>query len=193
MKREEVKARFEGITDEQLDWLMEQNGRDVNAMRSRLDDSKAATGELQRRVAELQAQLDSANRASMTAEEQLQAQLEAAEQAKRDFAVKSSRLDAKAVFVEAGIPDDSMDGLLDLVAGEDGAKSVERSKALVSLIKGQSDKAVAEARKSMVGSTPKPKGGEGGGAMTKDAFLRLGYGRQQEMLKDNPGLLGDLK
>ena len=31
MKREEVKAKITGITDEQLDWAMSENGRDINA------------------------------------------------------------------------------------------------------------------------------------------------------------------
>ena len=31
MKREEVKNKIPGITDEQLDWLMGENGRDVTA------------------------------------------------------------------------------------------------------------------------------------------------------------------
>lgn len=30
MKREDVKAHIEGITDEQLSWLMEENGKDIN-------------------------------------------------------------------------------------------------------------------------------------------------------------------
>ena len=31
MKREDVKAKIPGITDEQLDWLMNENGSDINA------------------------------------------------------------------------------------------------------------------------------------------------------------------
>ena len=31
MKREDVKAKIPGITDEQLNWLMDENGSDINA------------------------------------------------------------------------------------------------------------------------------------------------------------------
>ena len=53
MKREEVKSKIPGITDEQLDWLMGENGRDVNA-----EKTKAAN--LQTQVNDLTTQLNTA-------------------------------------------------------------------------------------------------------------------------------------
>lgn len=53
MKREEVKNKIPGITDEQLDWLMGENGRDVTA-----EKTKAAG--LQTQVNDLTTQLSTA-------------------------------------------------------------------------------------------------------------------------------------
>lgn len=53
MKREEVKSKIPGITDEQLDWLMGENGRDITA-----EKTKAAG--LQDQVKDLSAQLSTA-------------------------------------------------------------------------------------------------------------------------------------
>lgn len=53
MKREEVKTRIPGITDEQLDWLMGENGRDVTAEKTR-------AANLQSQVNDLTAQLTTA-------------------------------------------------------------------------------------------------------------------------------------
>lgn len=53
MKREEVKAKIPGITDEQLDWIMGENGRDITA-----EKTKAAG--LQDQVKDLSAQLSTA-------------------------------------------------------------------------------------------------------------------------------------
>ena len=53
MKREEVKTKIPGITDEQLDWLMGENGRDVTA-----EKTKAAN--LQTQVNDLTTQLNTA-------------------------------------------------------------------------------------------------------------------------------------
>ena len=53
MKREEVKNKIPGITDEQLDWLMGENGRDITA-----EKTKAAN--LQTQVNDLTTQLNTA-------------------------------------------------------------------------------------------------------------------------------------
>ena len=59
MKREDVKNKIPGITDEQLNWIMQENGSDVNR-----EKSAAAT---------LQTQLDNANAQLKTAQDGLKA------------------------------------------------------------------------------------------------------------------------
>lgn len=59
MKREDVKSHIPGITDEQLNWIMQENGADINREKS------AATA--------LQAQLDNANAQLKTAQDGLAA------------------------------------------------------------------------------------------------------------------------
>lgn len=59
MKREDVKNKIPGITDEQLNWIMQENGADINREKS------AATA--------LQTQLDNANAQLKTAQDVLKA------------------------------------------------------------------------------------------------------------------------
>ena len=59
MKREDVKNKIPGITDEQLNWIMQENGADINREKS------AATA--------LQTQLDNANAQLKTAQDGLAA------------------------------------------------------------------------------------------------------------------------
>lgn len=59
MKREDVKKQIPGITDEQLNWIMQENGADINREKS------AATA--------LQTQLDNANAQLKTAQDGLKA------------------------------------------------------------------------------------------------------------------------
>ena len=51
MKHEDVKSKIPGITDEQLDWLMGEHGRDVTAEKTRATNLQAQvdtlTGQLQ--------------------------------------------------------------------------------------------------------------------------------------------------
>lgn len=59
MKREDVKNKIPGITEEQLNWIMQENGADINREKS------AATA--------LQTQLDNANAQLKTAQDGLKA------------------------------------------------------------------------------------------------------------------------
>lgn len=59
MKREDVQKQIPGITPEQLDWIMTQNGNDINAEKQKLTT--------------LQGQLDAANEQLRTAQEGLKA------------------------------------------------------------------------------------------------------------------------
>ena len=59
MKREDVKNKIPGITDEQLNWIMQENGADINR------EESAATA--------LQTQLDNANAQLKTAQDGLKA------------------------------------------------------------------------------------------------------------------------
>lgn len=74
MKREDVKARIPGITDEQLQWLMDENGADINAEKQR---TAAAEGKL----ATLTGQLSTANTKLEGYEPNWKNQVEAAQQA----------------------------------------------------------------------------------------------------------------
>ena len=53
MKREDVKNKIPGITDEQLNWIMQENGNDVNR-------EKSAATALQTQLTAAQAQLKTA-------------------------------------------------------------------------------------------------------------------------------------
>ena len=68
MKREDVKNKIPGITDEQLNWIMQENGADINreksaatALQTQLDNAKAFDGVdvagLQEQVTKLKADM----------------------------------------------------------------------------------------------------------------------------------------
>ena len=59
MKREDVKTHIPGITDEALNWLMNENGADINREKAKADT--------------IQQQLTAANKQLQTVQEQLKA------------------------------------------------------------------------------------------------------------------------
>ncbi len=59
MKREEVRQKIPGITDEQLDWLMGENGADINREKGKLTALTADRDSLQARLDEANSKLES--------------------------------------------------------------------------------------------------------------------------------------
>ena len=50
MKREDVKNKIPGITEEQLNWLMQENGSDITRSRNPADPAEQCTGTAQDRT-----------------------------------------------------------------------------------------------------------------------------------------------
>lgn len=54
MKREEVKAKIPGITDEQLDWLMNENGNDINTEKNNTSQAQGELAAARKTIEDLQ-------------------------------------------------------------------------------------------------------------------------------------------
>ena len=54
MKREEVKSKIPGITDEQLDWLMNENGADINTEKNNTTQAQGELAAAKKTIKELQ-------------------------------------------------------------------------------------------------------------------------------------------
>lgn len=189
MKREEVKQRIEGITDEQLDWLMGENGKDVTREKAKLDAYKAKAEpeleELRGRTEEL----DAAKQAGMTAEQAAEAAKKAAEQAKADYARKSNRLDAVQKFVEAGIAEDEYAELLESIVSDDAKATAKAADSIVSVVVAQREAAGKSVREELIDSTPKPQmGGAAGAGMTREQFRKLPLPEKQRIADEQPDL-----
>lgn len=122
MKREDVKNKIPGITDEQLNWIMQENGADINREKS------AATA--------LQTQLDNANAQLKTAQDGLKA-FDGVDVAGLQEQVTKLKADMKAQ-AEGFAFDNALDAA---ILGKKG-RSVKAVRALLDLdaLKGSSDR-----------------------------------------------------
>ena len=122
MKREDVKNKIPGITDEQLNWIMQENGSDINREKS------AATA--------LQTQLDNANAQLKTAQDGLKA-FEGVDVAGLQEQVTKLKADMKAQ-AEGFAFDNALDTA---ILGRKG-RSVKAVRALLDLdaLKGSADR-----------------------------------------------------
>lgn len=55
MKREDLEAKIPGITKEQLDWIMDQNGKDITAEQAKASTQKAELEKANKTITDLQA------------------------------------------------------------------------------------------------------------------------------------------
>lgn len=189
MKRDEIKALIPGITDEQLNTLMDANGADVNAARS---TAQAAAAGLQEQLEKLQGELTAANakaKESMTQEERLQAMMAEAEKAQREFAVKSNRLDAMGIFQSAGLTAEQAEPLLDFVVSGDSERTAAASNAVAAMLASQREAAVEKAKAELLRDNPKPSGAPGAEGLTKEAFDKMTYSEQAKALAESPSLV----
>ena len=122
MKREDVKNKIPGITDEQLNWIMQENGADINREKS------AATA--------LQTQLDNANAQLKTAQDGLKA-FDGVDVAGLQEQVTKLKADMKAQ-AEGFAFDNALDAA---ILGKKG-RSVKAVRALLDLdaLKGSADR-----------------------------------------------------
>lgn len=139
MKREDVKNKIPGITEEQLNWIMQENGNDVNR------EKAAATA--------LQAQLDNANAQLKTAQDGLKAF--EGKKKPEEYEAELTKLQADMKAQADGFAFDS--ALNTAILGKKG-RSVKAVRALLDVdsLKGSADRSadIAKALDEAAKATP---------------------------------------
>lgn len=72
MKREEIKAQIEGITKEQLDWIMEEHGKDIERFKNQVTSLTGEKEVLSNQLEEVQGKLETFKGLEVTDVKQLQ-------------------------------------------------------------------------------------------------------------------------
>jgi hypothetical protein len=190
MKRSDITDRFPDATDEDIDAILNIHSADIGKHKKTLEAKDAEIAEMKgikERLAELEKQ-------NMTAEEQAKAAAEAAEAAKREFAIKANTLDVERLFVEAGVPKEEYSPLLSSVVSDDADKSKAAAEGIVAVIKAQAKLAESNVRKELLGNTPKAQVADATPkAMTKEEFSKLGTKEQVEYIQDHPNWKSELQ
>lgn len=153
MKRKDIesyiKDAFPEAEDEQVSELLEKimadNGRDITSLKHERDSKDAEI----ERLKTIEKELDDYRKANMSAEEQMQAALQAAEEAKRDFAMKSNRLEIEQSFVEAGIAKEDYSDVLDSLVTADADASKASAAKLLELLTKQKEEVTKAVKKEL--------------------------------------------
>lgn len=196
MKRESVLEKLQSIEDNNfddfVDWLMDENGSDVNNVKKRLSESNSDINELKKRIKELEDLNEEAEKAKLTKEQLVEKQLKELADKKAELDTQSNRISAKAKMVEAGLSEDECEKLLERVVSSDSDLTAASVDAVLEVLKTQREATEAATKKSLLDSTPHPKGGSSDGAITKESWAKMSYKEQLEVIEANPDILNQL-
>ena len=174
MNRDQLKSLLgEGASKEVIDAIMRANGEDVNAGKAAIETLKAQLEEANGKISSLE---DEANK-NLTADEQWQKQLDAANATAKQALRDLNEATAAAVFAGAGMSEDEYKPFIGSVIGGTRDETTAAAKAIADV-----------AKKQALAGMPQPQGGdEGNGAITtKKQFRAMSDTEQIAWKQQNP-------
>lgn len=193
MKRDDIRSIIEGVTDEQLDAIMNLNGEAVNAEKAKTKEAQAKLDETKDALAELTKQSEAKAKESMTIEERMKAMEESYAAKERELAVKQNTLEAQRLFTEAGLVEQDYSPLLASVVTQDAESTIANAKAIANLVVAQRNAQDAATRKSLMDGTPSPGGGTGGSdGVTREQFDSMTYSQRLKLFNESPDTYREL-
>lgn len=141
MKRKDLEDR--GLESDVIDFILAENGKDVNAVRAKLTAAEAEVD----RLKDVEAELEELKLADKDDLEKAQLQIERLERQAKEYTIKSNRLDAERAFTKAELDIDANKELIDDLVDEDATKTMARVTRLVELLTREREDARKQAEK----------------------------------------------
>ena len=182
MTREQVKKIFPDATDEQIDSFLNANGVDISKAKS---GSEKLQEEIDR-LKPIEAEYEKLKGSTLTEQEKLQKQLEAAEKAEKLFKRQANKVAAEKLFVTAGLKDEDYSELLESIVTDDAEHTTKTATGFVGLLKAQKEATEKAVKEELMRSNPKPPAGSGGGIVDKKAFDAMSSADQIKFISENP-------
>lgn len=204
MKREDIRRIFPEATDEQIDSVLNQIGTELNPLKNQLDEAQRAVtdantqhsaaltaqrSEYEQQIAALNEQL----KAGMSEEDKLKAAMEEAERRTAEYTLKSNTLDARSIFIDAGLNEEAYTPLLSQVVSTDVDETKARANAIVALLQSQRNAVEQATKDQLLKSNPGLQGAGGATSVSKDAFDKMDYMQKLELMQENPDFLHSIE
>lgn len=193
MKRESVLQKLQEVKDgdfsKALDFIMDENGRDVNTAKSPLKSLQEENERLKADLKALQDEKEKAEQASMSKEELLQKQLDAVAKKQAELDTKTNRVTAAAKLQENGIIGEQADKILDRVVTADPKATEETVTAFIEAFAAQKTAVEAATKKALLGSTPSPQGNASATTgVTREQLNAMSYTERVKFATESPDL-----
>ena len=116
------------------------------------DEHKKAKDQLK----SLQEQIEQDKVKSMNNEELLAHKIQEAELVKREFGIKTNKLEAEKAFVGAGLKREVYADLLEEIVSEDAEKTIKRVNTIINVLGKEKETVVNQTKESLLNQTKKP-------------------------------------
>lgn len=192
MKRDQLRRLLgEDVSEDVIDSIMAENGRDVNSARERGEQLRGQLDEANARLAEF----EEARKASMTAEEQWQARLDEANAQTAKAMRELNEASAQAVFAAAGMSEEDYAPFIGSIVGGTRKEAVDAAKAIADVVSSRAKAAGEAAVREAMGSMTTPAGGKpaSGAVSSRADFEALTPEQRMQWVHDNPGRLSELR
>lgn len=175
MSREQAKQNLISFgitepTDQQVtDYLNQVNG-ETQKEKDKADKLKEKADKFD----EAQRLLDEEKNKNLTAEEKLQAAIEAANNEKLNFSLEKNKLAVEKILVSAGLTEEDYKDLIDGIVSDDAEKSKTMATSLTSMLTKQKDSAIQKTKEELMDSTNTPgSDGDGSGGTEKTEDVKF--------------------
>lgn len=155
---ERAKLQEMGLTKEQIDEIMQDNGKDIQAAKSSLEKLKADAS----KVAELQAQLDEINSKNLTEVEKANKDRDSAFSQVEELKAQIKSMELRTKLADKGITGENADKLIDSLAG--GSIDVD---LLGEIISARESAAASAKEKEIAKGSTNPGGAKASGEPAK--------------------------
>lgn len=200
MKREDILAIFPDATKEQIDAILNQAGAEVNLIKNQLQQAEDQRADQEARHAsvldqmkhEFEGKIETLNnqlQAGMSEEDRMKAAIEEADKRAAEFTLKSNTLDAREIFLQAGLGEDDYTDLLSQVVTTDSDQTKANAQAIVAVLNKQKKSVEEATRDAVLKSNPTLNGAAGENTLTKDQFSKMSYTEMLQAKQDNPELV----
>ena len=197
MKRETVLEKLNGVQDgdygQFLDWLMGENGSDINRAKGSIEAVKDELSSTKAQLEALRKEKEEAEKAGLTKEQLLERQIKEYEAKKAELDMAQNRITAKSKLTEAGFTGDEAEKRLDRFVTADAEATEASLEVLLSVFESRRESIKADTKKSLIDGTPRPKQGTAPNkGVSKEQFAGMTYFERAALYEENPELYKQL-
>lgn len=139
-------------------------------------------------------ELENVKASTMTDAERIKKQEEVSKTREKEFLLKSNRLDAKDIFVSAGLKEEEYKDIIDDYISEDAELTKKRVTGFVDLLNKTKETTTTKVREELLKSTPRPDAGgqPGKKELTKEDFAKMSGFEKTDLFRTNKELFDKL-